>query len=290
MIHIDIELPHMRLAALTNKTVDSAQPTLVFLHGYLDNANSFASIIPFLEQYQCIAIDMAGHGHSQHRSVDAHYHLVDYAYDLHQLIAILKLQNVILIGHSLGAIVCSLYAATQPKVLAGFISIESCGPLSEHEDTTAQQIRNCIESRIKANAPIKQPLSFERMVAARCAISDLSQQQASLLLSRNIEVDEQGQCRWLTDKRLRTKSPIRMTELQANNVLENIICKRALILGKQGFEKVRSAVQLRHKAFSKVEIFEFEGGHHVHLQSPNLVANCILRQSLAFLAIDSRAQ
>ncbi|MFT6269651.1 MAG: pimeloyl-ACP methyl ester carboxylesterase [Alphaproteobacteria bacterium] len=271
------------MAALVNyETLSASKPTLIFLHGYLDNADSFATLLPLLNNYQCIAIDMAGHGKSEHRSTDAHYHLSDYAYDLYQLVLTLQLSDFVLVGHSLGAIVSSLYSATQPQGLCGFIAIESCGPLSEDAGTTATQLSDCFVSRANANKAIKQPSSIEAVIKARCAVSDLSASQAQQIVSRNLKTDLQGNLQWRTDKRLRTKSPMRMTEEQVCAVLGNICCRRALILGKQGFEKVKVAIAERDNVFFDVPTSTFNGGHHVHLESKVEVADCIHKYATQF--------
>lgn len=275
----------VKLAGLVNDAFikrSEEQTVLVFLHGYLDNAASFSSTLPYLADYPCVAIDLAGHGHSDHRSEDAHYHLVDYAYDLHRFINTQKIKQVILVGHSLGAIVCSIYAATQPQSLVGFIAIESIGPLSQSEQTSAEQIKHSFESRDRAYKAIKQPKSMVELVKARCAISDLSPTMAETILHRNTMRDKNGSLVWRTDKRLRTKSPMRMTEAQANNVIANIACPRALIIGSDGFDKIKRILRERESLFTGVEKIVIPGGHHVHLNSPEQVAQFIAKKIDSF--------
>ena len=255
-------------------------PVLIFVHGFLDNAASFSTLIPLLDNYPCVALDLAGHGKSEHRGSDAHYHLVDYAYDLHRFIASLGQRKFVLIGHSLGAIVSSIYASTQPSGLLGFVAIESVGPLSESAETTAEQIKASFQSRDLAYNAIKHPSSFAALVRARCAMSDLSAEQASIILTRNISrsIDDTSlveRIQWITDKRLRTKSCMRMTEEQSINILKNIKCKRSLILGNKGFDKIKRIVSERVEHFKEIQVDECEGGHHVHLSSPKAVAQTI---------------
>jgi pimeloyl-ACP methyl ester carboxylesterase len=280
---ISIRLPHIELAALTNReTIDCEKPTLIFLHGYLDSAGSFETLMPLLKEYQCIAVDLAGHGKSQHRSEDAHYHLIDFAYDIYQLVLSLNLSKFVLVGHSLGAIVSSIYASTTPPGLRGFVAIESCGPLAEDPETTALQITKCFDSRHHANKKIKHPASLDAVIKARCAISDLSAKHAKQIVSRNLVKDVQAHLQWRTDKRLRTTSPIRMTEEQARSILKNIQCPRVIILGNKGFEKVKVAIEQREAEFAGVPVVSFDGGHHVHLDSEQKVADCIDKQVASF--------
>lgn len=276
----ECSLPHIKIKGLSNTQNLSAStdqgPLIVFLHGYLDNASSFASLLPFFENHTCIAIDMAGHGHSQHRPLGAHYHLSDYAYDLYELIEALAWENVVLVGHSLGGIVSAIYAATQAPQLRGFIAIESIGPLSESSDTSAKQIAACFNSRSKANKAIKHPNSLTQLVKARCAISDLSEKAAELILNRNI-LKQGDKIMWRTDKYLRTLSALRMTEAQSQNILDNIRCPRALVIGSKGFSKIKRILAERKEQFINVKQIEIVGGHHVHMDSPEQCAIFILK-------------
>ena len=77
---------------LTNITLrgigygDPSKPMILALHGWLDNAASFAPVAAFLHDYYIVAIDMTGHGLSSHRSAGAHYHLTDFVNDMHELV------------------------------------------------------------------------------------------------------------------------------------------------------------------------------------------------------------
>ncbi|MDT0593938.1 alpha/beta hydrolase [Glaciecola petra] len=266
-----VALPHTKLATLQND-LTNADTTLIFVHGYLDNANSFLPMLPFFTDVNWIAVDFAGHGKSQHRSSDAHYHLLDYVFDLASLIEHLALSNVVLVGHSLGAIVSSIVASTQASYLKGFIAIESMGPLSEPEHTSAQQISASIQSRFKAQKAIRQPNSLKDIVKARCGVSDLNPHNAELIMRRNLNINADGSVEWRSDKRLRTLSPLRLTEGQALNILDSITCPRAVILGDQGFEKVKAGIDKRKAQFKGVPLYTFAGGHHVHMDSAKEIA------------------
>lgn len=294
MHELKFALPFMQMAALSNvsaikvEAIAESSPLIICLHGYLDNANSFLPILPLLSQHQCIAIDMAGHGASSHRPAGGHYHLSDYAYDLYQLIESQGFSHVVLVGHSLGGIVSAIYASTQAPQVLGYIAIESIGPLSQSEETTSDQLRECFASRNKALGPIRQPKNLQDLVRARCAISDLSDKNAEIILRRNViectgeteqlsirTTDQTSHLMWRTDKNLRTQSPFRMSEAQARNVLDNIRCPRRLILGEQGFAKIKQALTQREAQFSNVPVAVYPGGHHVHMESAQCVAEQI---------------
>lgn len=62
---VRLSLPHIELAAHLFGPEDGLP--VIALHGWLDNANSFARLAPRLEGLRIVALDLAGHGHSGHR-------------------------------------------------------------------------------------------------------------------------------------------------------------------------------------------------------------------------------
>src|SRR3546814_5071589 len=59
---------------------NDTSPPLLALHGWLDNAGSFPRLAPLLAtEYQVIALDLPGHGHSDHLAAGARYHYLHYA-------------------------------------------------------------------------------------------------------------------------------------------------------------------------------------------------------------------
>ncbi|WP_371192875.1 alpha/beta fold hydrolase [Glaciecola sp. SC05] len=268
----EITLLNGRISALQSGKGKSSP--LLFVHGYLDNANSFAEIIPLLPSYHCVAIDLPGHGKSAHRSLDAHYHLSDYVHDLYCLISENSWNDVTLVGHSLGGILSTILAACFPELIKQVISIESFGPLTEPEFTSTKQLRQSMISRQLADKPIKQPESLASIVASRLRVSDMQAAHAELILTRNTELVN-GQLQWRTDKRLRTKSALRLSSSQALDLLENIQCPYHVVLGSEGFKKVKRLFTHRSTIFKQLHCIELAGGHHVHMEQTEAIATYI---------------
>ncbi len=271
---VEFQLANQNIVGLTNN--NKSKPLLILVHGWLDNAASFSALLSELDDYYAIAIDLPGHGLSSHRSPDAHYHLLDYVNDLHALVEHNNWEKFSLVGHSLGGIISSIYCASFPEKVSHFVCIESAGPLTEDESTTLAQIRGSIESRISASAkPIKQPKDFISIVQARCKVSDLSEENASIILKRNVRELESGALEWTTDKRLRTQSSIRLTPLQAENIVKGIRCPVHIVLGETGFEKVKILLKARHDYFENIQLTSLQGGHHVHMESTDQLVKII---------------
>ncbi len=270
-------IPNRTIAGLTNGHSD--KPLLLMLHGWLDNAASFKKLIPLLNDFHVIAIDLPGHGKSSHRSPDAHYHLLDYVHDLQCLVHAQGWKNFSIVGHSLGGIISSIYCAAFPDLVAKFVCIESAGPLTESESTSVMQLKKAIQSRIEANhKPIKQPGNLESIVKARQKVSDLTAENAKIILLRNTTFDNQtNTIQWTTDKRLRTVSSLRLTPAQAENLLTGIQCPIHFVLGSKGFSKVKDLMVKRRSIFKDAKVTTVEGGHHVHMEEEVLIAQ-IIRQ------------
>ena len=66
---------------------DPNNPTILAIHGWLDNSNSFEWLAEhFQENYHFMAIDLPGHGHSTHLPKCAHYHFIDGIFLLKQIV------------------------------------------------------------------------------------------------------------------------------------------------------------------------------------------------------------
>jgi pimeloyl-ACP methyl ester carboxylesterase len=114
MRELKVSTPGLELAALSWGEPDA--PPLVMLHGWLDNAASFALLAPHLaERFHVIALDLPGHGSSQHFPENMIYQHVDYARTVLAAVDALALPRFHLLGHSLGAGVATMVAIAAPE-------------------------------------------------------------------------------------------------------------------------------------------------------------------------------
>ena len=97
---------------------------MVLLHGTGDNARTWDLIAPHLaSHFRVISLDQRGHGKSGW-AVPPTYRCEDYMLDLTTLIDHLGLESMILLGHSMGALHASLYAALHPARVAALIHVD----------------------------------------------------------------------------------------------------------------------------------------------------------------------
>lgn len=84
-----------------NYRIEGAGQPLLFLHGFLEESGMWDELIPhFSEDAQCITVDLPGHGLS--RIELAQLSLQEVSGALQQLLVELKVENPVVIGHSMG--------------------------------------------------------------------------------------------------------------------------------------------------------------------------------------------
>ncbi|QPB43218.1 alpha/beta fold hydrolase [Rodentibacter haemolyticus] len=98
------------------------QPTLVFIHGLFGDMNNLGVIArAFSDNYSILRVDLRNHGQSFH-SESMNYDLM--AEDVFALIQHLKLEKVILIGHSMGGKTSMKLTALHPEIVEKLIVID----------------------------------------------------------------------------------------------------------------------------------------------------------------------
>ena len=249
---------------------DQTQPLMLALHGWLDNAASFALLAPRIKGYRVIALDMAGHGLSDWRSLDSGYPIWSYVEDLYQVRLQLEVEQFALLGHSLGAGIASLFAASWPETVTRLGLIENLGPLADSEEGFSQNLRSAIEDHQKPAKEIR-PRAFEAWVRSRSnTVFSVPENAARLLMQRNTRETPEGLYRYACDPRLRLPSIIRLCESQVRAALCQLSMPVQLISGASGLK--RPLTQERVQVVPDIEQVELPGGHHLHMEEPEVDA------------------
>lgn len=98
------------------------KPALIFLHFWGGSSATWAGVISLLkDRYRCISYDSRGWGRSE--KPDEGYNIASLADDALALIKVLKTDNYILIGHSMGGKVAQYIAAQKPAGLTKLILV-----------------------------------------------------------------------------------------------------------------------------------------------------------------------
>ena len=110
------------------------EPTVVFLHGWTCDHTFWRLQIPAVSrEYRVLALDFIGHGQSDKPRVD--YTQDFFVKGVEAVIDAAGVDQVVLVGHSMGASVARLYALKHPAKIKGFIIVD--GAFNEVPDDEA---------------------------------------------------------------------------------------------------------------------------------------------------------
>ncbi|AWB67854.1 hypothetical protein C2869_16100 [Saccharobesus litoralis] len=250
---------------------------IVLLHGWQDNAASFLPLVEAITSIISVdiyCIEFAGHGHSEHRSADAHYHFIDYVYDIQQILLALGMTDCHLVGHSMGGMVASVVAAIESNVRT-LTMLEASGPLSEQADTQ-EQIRSAFVSRqAKGQTAVKPIADVDAFIALRARAGGLCLSHARMLIERDVAFNNDKMWR-RSDIRLTALSPIRMSEAQAIDLLSKIECPTLAYFANDGYTGLYKLMGSRKKVFKNITMAYEAGHHHFHMQHPYAIAQRLI--------------
>ena len=245
---------------------ETGEPILA-VHGWLDNANSFDLLAPLLEDFRICALDLAGHGLSEHRSLGSHYYVTDYVADLIGAVNELGWDRFSILGHSLGANVSTLLAGTIPDRIMKAVFIEGFGPSTRMPHQGPEQLNQAIKKNQAFN-PKSGPVyeDFDSLVKKRMnGGTVVNEHAAKILCQRGVRQVDKGWV-WSSDPRLLYPSPMRLPEEEIINFIANISAPSCLILGEQGIPLQLMGLDERVKHHKSLSIVKIPGRHHLHLE------------------------
>jgi pimeloyl-ACP methyl ester carboxylesterase len=99
-------------------------PVIILIHGLASSAATFEKVIPDLsERYRCVSIELLGFGESP-TPAGALYTLEEHVASIAATIKSLRLDApFILVGHSLGGLLCARYAAQNPAQVSRLVLV-----------------------------------------------------------------------------------------------------------------------------------------------------------------------
>lgn len=248
---------------------------IVALHGWMDNAASFDVLAqcPALAQRQMLALDLYGHGCSDHKPASGSYGIWDDLRGLAQVSLQLQQQwlagneadkGIVLLGHSRGAIVASLLAATLPERVHSLICLDGFVAEPAPGEALPQQLRRYMD---EFAAPPRQEspcAELPRLVAARQQKGAMSAQAAQRLVERNTQVRGDGRRYWRSDRRLAWASPLKLTQAQWQGVVDAIAAPTLIIAADRGLGPRLQTLPVRLGA--NIEVVGIAGEHHCHME------------------------
>lgn len=252
------------------------------LHGWLDNAASFARVLPALDGLDAVALDLPGHGHSDHRPPPGSYDIWD---DLLEILAVadeLDFDRFVLVGHSRGAAVATLLAASEPERVAGLVLLDGAVPQPvDTADAPAQLHQYLADQRRATRKRLPRYRNFAAAVAARRRVMPMPLDAAELVVERGLAGNETDGYHWRSDPRLTLASSFKLTEAHNRAFVDALACPTLVLLAEGGLGGHEAAVG-RLRQYDRWAIEILPGCHHFHAAAATAAA--VAQRVARFLA------
>uniref|UniRef100_A0A1B0DIM7 AB hydrolase-1 domain-containing protein n=1 Tax=Phlebotomus papatasi TaxID=29031 RepID=A0A1B0DIM7_PHLPP len=309
MIYIDTEFTEVEIPVpwghVAGKWYGPAdvRPILI-LHGWLDNAGSYDTLIPLLpkDRISYLAIDLPGHGFSSHIPEGMTYSHYDYLWLIHRIREIYGWPKVSLMGHSLGAVLNFLYTAIFPQDVDMIINLDGMIPMTTADFVTKKliaNISNTTKFMIQHLNPKSQPSYskeelIERMIAS--SYGSLSAKDCEYLLRRGIKGSESKPNKFIltSDSRLKSLHVISLSQECYDILLQGINCPilninsdtKQTAFSKQNISE--KSIEDMKKKNPNFQNHKVSGKHHVHLSHPERVSGLITEFVLKYRSVKSK--
>ena len=256
---------------------DPNGPKLLALHGWLDNAASFIPL-PHLQGFDVVALDLPGHGASAHRLPGYDYVFVDWIHDVLDALDALGWPRAHLLGHSMGGAIATMVAASAPERVEKLALIEALGPISGSAHEAGTRLRDAVKARraFDPGRPQKNIANLDDAVDARLKASRMDREAARLIVERNLRAVAGGHV-WRSDPRMTLPTHVRTDEAFVRSWIRAIEAPTLVIAADPAppyfTPEIRDA-RLSELRDGRVAVIA--GGHHLHMEQPDLVAKPLL--------------
>ncbi len=188
----------------------SDAPLAICVHGFLDQAASWDEVAVglALRGYRVVALDLRSHGRSAHHPANAAITVLDFLLDLTTLATVGigappgAKRRFVLIGHSMGATVATLFASAHPERVEHLILVEPVIPALRDQHGALELLKNELRylTEPPAHAVYPDLPTAARMLTLSHGGLGTSR---SMKLAQRITEPSEGGLRWVWDARLR---------------------------------------------------------------------------------------
>ncbi|SMC81110.1 alpha/beta fold hydrolase [Moheibacter sediminis] len=231
---------------------------VVLLHGYLENLRMWKSIGNELSKiYKVVKIDLPGHGKSK---TYGKIHTMEFmAEKVNAVLDELKIEDPILIGHSMGGYVTLAFTELFPKKLKGFILLNSTS-LPDSEEKKEQRLKAVETAQRNFDALVK--MSIPNLFAEKKREFLKEEMEFAKELARETPIE--GVTAALLGMRERP---------DRTNVLLSFKGAKGLVMGK--YDQAVNPEELKKiiPEESNILVTELEAAHMAHLEVPEHTLN-----------------
>ena len=259
-----------RITGLSSGTPGARK--VLALHGWLDNAASFLPLTAQLPDLDLVMLDLPGHGRSAHLPPGADYNLLVTLNAVLDVADQLGWERFSLLGHSMGAGIGSILAASVPQRVERLVAIEALGALAEVPERTATRLREGVAAaRALGSKKLRVFPDLAAPIRARMQANQLSEASARLLVERGVVAVEGGFV-WSSDPRLTLPALQRMTEDQVCALVSAIECPVQVVFAEPPQPYLPGPLRSERAALlPQGRVAVLPGTHHLHMEKPEEV-------------------
>lgn len=241
------------------------QHRVLCLHGWLDNSESFAAVAPLLNNCNVVALDMAGHGLSSHRSAHGSYNIWDDHIDILAVTEQLGWETFCLLGHSRGGISSFLYATAMPQQVEQLILLDGMLPPPQEARSAAKQLGMFLTQRQRlSNKKRRFYTSIEQALENRKLLTSVNTDEVLSMVARDLKETVKGYV-YRHDSRLKGASAVKFTPAQEVEFLQELAVKTLAFVAEKGMlDKPELLATINTHPY--IESHLVGGGHHFHLR------------------------
>jgi esterase len=241
----------------------SEGPPILFLHGSFGHARVWDFVVDALKPgRKAFALDMAGHGRSEHAAEPGRYALHRMVADVRRAVAELPAVPV-LVGHSFGSALAMAYASRYPATLAGAVFIDIDPHVPEYQ----------VDHLHEAGAPLpKRYDEFARAVARESRVAPGASPEVHLHLATHGFRQDGGEWVQRFDQQfLRT-----IERWDVREGLADITVPALVLRGSESTVMSPVSVDFMLEELPRAHAIEISGaGHQLHLERPADLAAAI---------------
>jgi pimeloyl-ACP methyl ester carboxylesterase len=256
-------------------------PMVFLAHGWLDVSATFAlAVQPLLQRFQVLCPDLRGFGHTQWPQDG--YWFPDYVGDIEAVLDhYTPAAPALLVGHSMGAQIMSLYAGLRPQRARKLVCVDGLFLPDMPASGTAKRLRGWLDE-LKALPQQKYYDSFEALAGrVRKQHPQLDEARALFVARCWGNADGRGVISLLADPKHRMRGPGLYHVQESMNVWQEVTCPTLFLDGgKSPFRKAISAEELQRRRAcfrDRREAVIESAGHMLHFDAPEELGRALLQ-------------
>jgi pimeloyl-ACP methyl ester carboxylesterase len=257
--------------------------TVLLVHGNMDAAATWELVAPGIAAsgFRVLAPDQRGFGDGPRVAAGGYYHFPDYVPDLADIVDHLVPPDepLLLVGHSMGGTIVTMYAGTFPERVSRLVVIEGAGPPDSDPATAPDRMRRWVEEvrALRARRPrtmTSRDDALRRLVGNHPRVPEDVLRQQLDALARPLPG---GAMTWKADPLHATRSPLPFFAASFIAFARRVVCPVLFVSGGPcGWHPPDE--DARVGSFAVLERAEIaDAGHMMHWTEPAKLTDLLVR-------------